>query len=139
MMSATASQAFASSMSPPSTACSASTEWGGVRTSSWRIIATTGTPGFPSPQHTAGARAVSVARGGRLFRDHRQRHLDVDVAVQVQGDQVLADRADRPARQAHLGALDLVARFLAGLGDIGGADRAEQLALVARLRGDAER
>ncbi len=107
-------------MSPPSTACSASTECGGVRISSWRMMAT-------------------IEPGSLLFGDHRERHRNVDVTVQVQRNRVFADRADRPARQAHFSALDGVAGLEAGLRDVRRADRPEQLAFVAGLGRDAER
>src|SRR5262245_38559228 len=51
---------------------------------------------------------------------------------------MLAHRPDRAGWQAYFGALDLVAGFLAGLGDVGGADRSEELAFAAGLRRDAE-
>ena len=51
--------------------------------------------------------------------------------MQVQRHNVLTYHAQRTARQANLGALDLVASGLARIRDIGRADRPEELALVA--------
>src|SRR5690606_37421077 len=64
---------------------------------------------------------------------------DVHVAVQVQLDVVIADHADRPFRQPYLAALDLDAERRHRLGNVHGPDRAEQLALRARLGLDADR
>ena len=50
---------------------------------------------------------------------------------------MLAHRAQRPVGQAHFAARQLLAGRRGGLGDVGGADGAEQLAFAARLGGDA--
>ena len=79
-----------------------------------------------------------TGRGRSVFSGDVDRQVDLDVAVQVQLDVVLADEADRPSRQTHFTALDLDAGLGQGLGDVGGADGAEELALGARLRAQLE-
>src|SRR5690349_733222 len=132
-MSATWSHALTSSMRPPSTACSASMECGGVRTSameprSRRAFADSATRLLekePPPR--------------RLFLgDDGHRQLDVHVRMQMQRDDVVADRAQRTARQAHFTALNLEVLAIERFGDVRRTDGAEQLALGARLRAHGE-
>src|SRR5579864_83945 len=125
------SQATASSSSPPSSACSASTEWGGAGAS---ISAT----GAESPRVLAIPATPMSRFRVLLFRGDRVLHRDVDIGMQVQVDGVLAQHAQRAVRQPHLAALDLEALARTGLGDIAGADRAEQLSLGAGLGVDGE-
>ena len=78
---------------------------------------------------------MRVSAGGRLFvglDDYRE--LDVHVRVQVQLDLVLADHAERPVVHTHFAALDLDAELPERLGDVHGADGAEQLPFGAGLR-----
>jgi len=73
-----------------------------------------------------------------MSRVHRDLQRHVDVGVQVQGDGVLAEHAQRAVRQPHFAALDVEAGTGAGLGDVAGADRAEQLPFGAGLGVDGE-
>src|SRR5215469_13817117 len=102
---------------PPSTAWSASTECGGAGAST----------SATEPESRALAEPA-IGCPGLLFGDDRYRQRHVHVGVQVQTDHVLAQHAQRATRQAHFAALDLEARLVAGLGDVGGTDRAEELA-----------
>ena len=130
------SQARLSSISAPSTACSASTECGGTRISSTAALSrarrgpTTATfdSGF-------GHEPAVGLTPDLLLGDDRHRQIDGDVRVQVQLHDVLAGLADRAVRQTHFGALDLEAGLAGRFGDVRRADRAEQLAFAARLRG----
>ena len=62
----------------------------------------------------------------------------IDISMQMQADEVLADRAQRPAGQPHLAALDVETGATAGFGDVAGTDRAEELSLRSGLRGNGE-
>ncbi len=73
-----------------------------------------------------------------LFGDDRDRQGNFHVRVQMQDHAVLADGPDRAARQAHFAALDLESRGSDRFGDVGGADRAEELAFAAGFGRDAE-
>src|SRR6202035_2672991 len=120
------SQAAASSIKPPSTDCSASMECGGRRSPS------------PAPRVRLMTRAdMRYPNGTRcrklLFGDDCDQQGHIHVRVQVQLNLVLARDANRTGRHAHFTAADRLTRFDGRLGDIGGADRAEQLALGARL------
>src|SRR5271165_3187533 len=120
-------------MSPPSTDCSASIEWGGRRSPSPEP------PGERLLTRTA-TNYACAARLGRplLFGDDRYGQRHIDVRMQVQLDLVLARRADRPGRHAHFGTHDRVARIDRRFGDIGRADRSEQLAFGAGFGLDLE-
>src|SRR5258708_28583722 len=126
MTSATFSHATGSSSSPPSTACSDSTECGGTGASS-----SAAEPG--SPRALAETATVIARPGALLFRDDGDVQRHVDVGVQVQAHQVLADEAQRARGQAHLAALDAEPLACAGFRDVGRADRAVELALGAGL------
>src|SRR6516162_3093208 len=125
------SQAAASSSRPPSSACSASTEWGGAGAS---MSAT----GAVSPRALALPATAISRRRELLFRDDRHLHRHVDVGVQVQIDSVLAHHAQRSVRHAHFAALDLEVGARQLLGDVAGTDRAEELPFGARLGVDGE-
>src|ERR1700722_12729707 len=118
------SQAEASRNRPPMTACSASIECGGTGAS---------TAAKESRRALAGPATVFL-----LFRDdqHRQRHIDV--GMQVQSDNVLANRTQGAVRHAHFTTLDLEAGLGGRLSDVASADRAEELAFGTGLRRDAE-
>src|SRR5215469_13846217 len=120
------SQATASSSRPPSSACSASTEWGGAGASMSAM-------GAASPRALALPATAISRRRELLFRDDRHLHGHVHVGVQVQGDSVLAHHAQRSVRQAHFAALDIEAGTRQVLGDVAGTDRAEQLPFRTRL------
>src|SRR5215472_14062032 len=126
MASATLSHATGSSSRPPSTACSASTECGGAGASSSAAVP-------DSPRALAETATVILPRAALLFCDDGDVQRHVDVGVQVQAHQVLTEQAQRARGQAHFAALDREARTGAGLGDVGRADRAEELALGAGL------
>src|ERR1700732_4646643 len=120
------SQAAASSIKPPRTDCSASIECGGRRKPS------------PGPKVRFMTRAdMRYPNGTRcralLFGDDGDRQGHINVRVQVQLDQGLARHANRTGGHAHFTAADRLARFDRRLGDIGGADRAEQFALRTGL------
>src|SRR5581483_432506 len=116
-------------MSPPSTACSASIECGGVRTSTMS----------PSEARRALAGpATIVPESPLLLGDDGHRKRDVDVGVQVQIHGMLPDHAQRTVRQAHLAAGDVMTGARGCLGDVGRADGAEELPLGACLRVDGE-
>src|SRR5690349_5311307 len=119
-------------MRPPSTACSASMECGGVRTSATGPASRCALAG-PATDCPADRNALRLFLGSD--RDV-QRH--VDVRMQVQMHYVLADHAKRAAGQPHFAARDLEALARTGFRDIRGANRAEQFAFSARLRGDRE-
>src|SRR5690242_13468442 len=132
-MSATLSQALVSSIRPPRTACSASMECGGVRTSAME------------PRSRRAFAVSATRRLGRepaarrlLFRDDRNGNRHVDVRMQMQTDDVIAHRAQRTAWQTHFTALDLEVLAVQRFGNIRRADRAEELAFSARLRADGE-
>src|ERR1700677_3481202 len=116
-------------MRPPRTACSASMECGGRRNA----------PSPPSePEY--GLRRLATCKacaqrlwGPLLFGDDGDREGHVDVGMQVQLHLVLAGGSDRTVRHANLAARHWVTRLDGGLVDVGGADRAEQLALGARF------
>ena len=59
-------------------------------------------------------------------------------ACRCTADHVFAHGAQRTLGQAHFGSLDLVAIARGSLGDVAGADRAEELALGAGLGVDRE-
>src|SRR5690606_26030324 len=134
MLSPTWSQACVSSSRPPSTACSASIEWGGVWSRSMPGLFWPSGAGPATDQPAEKLWKTSALLFG--FDDHRQVH--VDVGVQMQRHHMLAHRAQRAVRQPQLAAGDFVAGGGGGLGNVGGADRAEQLALVASLGADRE-
>src|SRR5262245_25326682 len=104
MRSATASQVALSSMSPPSTDCSASIECGGTRTAS-----VAGFSRFLREKAASVPRSSGSATCGPdvalLFRDDVNDQVDDDVGVQVQAHGVLADIADQAARQVDFRAL----------------------------------
>ena len=82
--------------------------------------------------------AIVAAARALFFGGHRHRQVDFDVGVQMQLDVVLADQPDRAAGQTHFAALDVDAGGGQRLGDVGGADRAEELAFAAGLGGERE-
>src|SRR5262245_61514543 len=120
-MSATLSHALMSRSKLPSTACSASMECGGVRTSA--------TLPPRSRRDLAGSAATgSLLReppARLLFSDDSHRHDDVHIGVQVQVHLMFADGAQRPVRHTHFAALDLEVLTIEGFGDIRRTDRAE--------------
>src|SRR5580692_7476394 len=63
-----------------------------------------------------------------LFGDDCDCQGHINVRVQMQLDLMIAGDADRTGRHAYFAAADRLTRFDGRLGDIGGADRAEQLA-----------
>ena len=73
-----------------------------------------------------------------VFGGDHHRQLHVDVRVQMQGDRVIANRAQRAGGQPHFRARDLVPGLRGGFGDVRRADRTEELAFGAGLRGDQE-
>src|SRR5690606_1266624 len=78
---------------------------------------------------------ASVATSGRADLDPQRER---DVGVQRHGGRVLAGGLDRVVEVDRL-AIELDLRLrLHGIGDVGGGDRAEQLALGARLGGDGD-
>src|SRR5690606_168526 len=80
--------------------------------------------------------SLSQSTGWRLLADDDDLDGGVDVGVQVQLDLVLADGTQRAGRHAHFLPLHRHAGLGHRLGDVGGADGAEQLALIAGLGGD---
>src|SRR5450755_124761 len=68
-----------------------------------------------------------------LFGDDRDHEGHVDVRVQMQLHLVLAKRADGAHGHAHFGARDWLPSLDGRFGDIGGADRAEQLTFRSGL------
>src|ERR1700680_3792526 len=132
MTSATLSQATGSSSSPPSTACSASTECGGTGASSSATE--------PESPRVLAAPAIAPCLdcSRLLFGDDRHLQRHVDVGVQVQVYRVLPHHAQRTRGQAHLAALHLEAVPRTGFRDVPGADRAEELAFGAGLGMDGE-
>src|SRR5262245_46679715 len=132
------SHARLSSISAPSTACSASTECGGTRISSTAALSRA-RRGPTTATLDSGSATSDVGLKPDLFLgDDRHRQIDSDVGVQVQLHDVLAGLADRAVRQTHFRALDFEARLASRLGDVRGADRAEQLAFASRLRGERQ-
>src|SRR6188768_433617 len=73
-----------------------------------------------------------------VFGSDHHRQLHVDVRVQMQGDRVIANRTQGSGGQTHFSTRQLVASLGAGFGNVGSADRAEQLAFGARLGGDLQ-
>src|SRR5512137_2203594 len=137
------SQVLLSSSRPPSTACSASSEFGGTRNAAASSLTygrgfRRNLPPEPAPLPLSSWSIVDGCsprtRGGSVFGGDHDRQVDLDVGVQVQLHVVLADQADRAARQAHFSALDGDAALRQRFGDVGRADRAEQLAFRAGLR-----
>src|ERR1700722_7346263 len=114
-------------MRPPRTACSASMECGGRRKAP-----------SPAPEYGFGRLATGkpCAPGfcrPLLFGDDGDREGHVDVGMQVQLHRMLAGGSDRTIRHANFAAGYGITRFPGGFGNVGGADRAEQLAFGARL------
>src|SRR5688500_13479047 len=134
--SAIASHMRLSSMRPPSTACSASTECGGTRMSSTAALSRARRA--PASETMDSASDIGVQRWALLFPDNDDRHVDGHVGVQMNLHDVLTGNADRTVRQAHLRTLDLMTGLLHAVGDIGRTDRAEELALAAGLRRERE-
>src|SRR5262245_27012001 len=126
-------------MRPPSSDCSASTECGGnrrrsvaLRASSVAALSAILPPSLGAFQRPS----LSVLR--LLGLDH-DLELDVHVRVQVQLDLMIADDTQRTVGQPNLAALDLDAMLADRLGNVDGADRAEQLAFGACLHLDLQR
>src|SRR5215212_9871070 len=118
-------------MRPPSTACSASIEWGGVLTS---VTVAASRRAFAGP--ATGSLGLEALR--LFLGDDRHWQLHVDIRMQVQMHELLAHHAQRAARQTHFAAFYFESLTRAGLGDIRGADGTEQLALSPRFRRDCE-
>src|SRR5882757_1253184 len=126
MASATLSQAEVSRSRPPMTACSASTECGGISAST----------DAPESRRAFAGPATELLE--LLFRDDQHRQRNIDVGMQVQGDDVLANHPQRTVRHAHFAALELEAGLGSRFRDIARADRTEELALRPGLRRDGE-
>src|SRR6185295_16921292 len=73
-----------------------------------------------------------------FFGDDRDRQRNVHVRVQMQYHEMLTDRPDRAARQAHFAALDLESTCRDRFGDVSRADRTEKLTFAAGLGSDAK-
>src|SRR5258705_8144030 len=101
-------------MRPPSTACSASTECGGIRMSSTAALSRARQ--LPASDTMASVSGIGLLyqlceSDARLFfRNDDDRQVDGHIGVQVQLHDVLASLADRAVGQAHFRAFDLMAR-----------------------------
>src|SRR5271165_4812343 len=73
-----------------------------------------------------------------LFCDDRDQQGHVNVGVQMQLHLMFAGGANRPGRHAHFAACNRLSRLHRGLGDVRGADRAEELPFGTGLRLDLE-
>ena len=74
---------------------------------------------------------------GSLVGSHNlHRDLDVDLGMQMNTDRKIAQLLNRPFGHANLGTLNLDLHSGQRLCDIDGTNRAEQLALAARVRLD---
>src|SRR5580693_1341397 len=88
----------------------------------------------PAPKVRLMTRAdTGFASPPLLFGDDGDQQGHINVRVQVQLDLMITGDADWTGWHAHFAAADRLTRFDGGFGNVGGADRAEQLAFRARL------